>query len=144
MIVELATTVVLPGKAFGMDVVLAGGVTRAIVSTSGECNVFDDARATSSSISAADKENNREGRYSRYAPRVVPEGQGDGAGPVVVTGRARGTTLQGVLAASSVVGIARIIKKMCNICGDKTCLVLLLFIIHSLTPPPQSSTLSST
>ena len=43
-----------------MDVVLAGGVTRAIVSTSGECNVFDDARAASSSISAADKENNKE------------------------------------------------------------------------------------
>ena len=63
---------------------------------------------------------------------------------MVVTGQAGGTTLQGVLAASSVVGIARIINKMCNICGDKTCLVLLLFIIHSLTPPPQSSTLSST
>ena len=44
-----------------MDVVLAGGVTRAIVSTSGECNVFDDARAASSTISAADKENNKEG-----------------------------------------------------------------------------------
>ena len=130
-----------------MDVVLAGGVTRAIVSTSGECNVFDDARAASSTISAADKENNKEGgEYGRYAPvlRVVPEGQGDGAGPVVVTGRAGGTTLQGVLAASSVVGIARMINKMCNLCVDKTCLVLLLFIIHSLTPPPQSSTLSST
>ena len=44
-----------------MDVVLAGGVTRAVMSTSGECNVFDDARAASSSISAADKENNKEG-----------------------------------------------------------------------------------
>ena len=44
-----------------MDVVLAGGVTRAIVSTSGECNVFNDARAASSTISAADKENNKEG-----------------------------------------------------------------------------------
>ena len=117
------------------------------MSTSGECNVFDDERGASSTISAANKENNKEGGGDgSYAPvlRVVPEGQGDGAGPVVVTGRARGTTLQGVLAASSVVGIARIINKMCNICGDKTCLVLLLFIIHSLTPPPQSSTLSST
>ena len=31
------------------------------MSTSGECNVFDDARAASSTISAADKENNKEG-----------------------------------------------------------------------------------
>ena len=102
-------------------------------------------KTVSGSISSADKENNKKGgRWGRRAPvpQVVPEGRGDGAGPVVVTGRARGTTLQGVLAASSVVGIARIINKMCNICGNKTCLVLLLFIIHSLTPPPQSSTLS--
>ena len=61
------------------------------MSTSDKCNVFDDARAASSSISAADKENNKKGgRWGRRAPvpQVVPEGRGDGAGPVVVTRQA--------------------------------------------------------
>ena len=75
----LATTVDLPGKALGLDVASAGGVTRAVVSTSGECNVFDDLSAASSSISTADKENNKEGGdgYSGRAPvpRIIPEGQ---------------------------------------------------------------------
>ena len=58
----------------------------------------------------------RGGRCGRGAPvpLVVLEGRGGGAGPVVVTGQARGTTLQGVLAAPSVVVIARIIIKCVN------------------------------
>jgi len=54
-----------------MGVVLTGGVTMAAVSTSGKCNAFDDARAVSSSISAADQENKR-----APVPQVVPEGRG--------------------------------------------------------------------
>ena len=133
----LATTVDLPGKALGLDVASAGGVTRAVVSTSGECNVFDDLSAASSSISTADKENNKEGWGSGYGgrapvPRVIPEGRRMAQVPWL--------SQDGVLAATSVVVIARIIDKMCKLCADKTCLVLL--IIYSLTPPPQSSTLS--
>ena len=92
-------------------------MTRAAVSTSGERNVVVDAKTVSSSITAADKENNKKGgRCGRCAPvpLVVLEGRGGGAGPVVVTGQARGTTLQGVLAAPSVVVIARIIIKCVN------------------------------
>lgn len=59
------------------------------MSLSGERNVFVDARAVaSSSISAADKENNEEGGGCGGhvpAPRVVPEVRGEGAGSVVVT-----------------------------------------------------------
>ena len=53
-----AASVDLPGKMFGMDVTSTRGVSRAVLSS--EHNVFGDARAASSIISANDKENNRQ------------------------------------------------------------------------------------
>ena len=55
-----AASVDLPGKMLGMDVTSTRGLLRAVLSTSAiEHNVFGDARAASSIISANDKENNQ-------------------------------------------------------------------------------------